>query len=182
MNVTSVTMMMLPSRSVRNRCARLSAPPRRAQPLAGPVGGALAGGVLSDATAISARAEAYDFVTPAAVLVPSYRLLVLLYGPTVVLSRNFRPVFVSAIPVRLWDALYMYSCRIGRNPCRYGCWSIVNCSAPAASVCCVTGVRSYPPPLTPLDASPFCWITWPTYCVLPPSTANRPFVLGCEPT
>ena len=41
------------------------------QGVGGLVGGALAGGVLSDATAISARAEPYDFVTPAAVLVPS---------------------------------------------------------------------------------------------------------------
>src|SRR5438105_1036532 len=52
MNAISVTTMMLPSRRVRNRCARLRAPPRWAQPLAGPVGSALAGGVPSDATAI----------------------------------------------------------------------------------------------------------------------------------
>src|ERR1700722_5173040 len=106
MNAISVTTMMLPSRSVRKRCARLSAPPRWAQLLAGPCGEALAGGVLSDATAI-VSGLAYDFVTPGAVLVPLYRLLVLLYGPTVALVRNFRPVFTSAIPLRLCDALYM---------------------------------------------------------------------------
>src|ERR1700733_2761091 len=100
MNAISVTTMMLPSRSVRKRCARLSAPPRRAQLLAGPCGSALAGGVLSDATAIVSRV-AYDFVTPADVLVPSYLLFVVLYGATVVLSRNFRPVLTSAGPVRV---------------------------------------------------------------------------------
>ncbi len=41
-----------------------------------------------------------------AVPVPSYRLLVELYGTTVVLSRNFRPVSTSAMPVRPCEALY----------------------------------------------------------------------------
>ena len=73
-----VTTMMLPSRSVRKRCPRLSAPPRWAQPLAGPVGGGVVATVLSEAVAMGPGAEAYDFWTPTPVLVPSYRLLVLL--------------------------------------------------------------------------------------------------------
>src|ERR1700729_1598495 len=126
MNAMSVTTMMLPSRSVRKRCPRLSAPPCRAQELSGPFGGGAVTTVLSDAVAITAVAKAYDFaksydfVTPALELVPSYRLLVLLYGATVVLSRNFRPVLTSAGPVRGWLTWYMYSCRIGREPCRDG--------------------------------------------------------------
>src|ERR1700742_285794 len=99
--------MMLPSRSVRKRWPRLSAPPRWAQLFAGPLGGGVAATVLSEAVAISWDQEAYDFVTPALLLVPSYRLFVLLYGLTVVLSRNFRPVLTSAMPLRLCDTWYM---------------------------------------------------------------------------
>jgi hypothetical protein len=69
---------MLPSRSVRKRWPRLSAPPRRAQLLAGALGGGVVATVLSEAVAISDDHEAYDFWTPALLLVPSNRLLVLL--------------------------------------------------------------------------------------------------------
>jgi hypothetical protein len=41
-----------------------------------------------------------------------------LYGPTVVLSRNFSPVLTSATPDSVSDALARYSSRIGRKPCR----------------------------------------------------------------
>src|SRR3954468_18247594 len=105
----TVTTMMLPSRSVRNRRARSRAPGRGARaPFAD------SSPARSGARAVMAQA----FATPALEDVPSYRLLVVLYGPTVVLSRNFRPVFVSAMPDRLPDALYMNSCRIGMKPCR----------------------------------------------------------------
>src|SRR5947209_19047353 len=100
MNAMIVTTMMLPSRSVRKRFQRLSAPPGRASPLAGPWGAAPAG-LCSEATAM-AQSHPYDFVTPAELLVPSYRLFVLLYGATDVLSRNFRPVLTSAWPVIVW--------------------------------------------------------------------------------
>jgi len=60
----------------------------------------------------------------------------------VVLSRNFRPVLTSAIPVSFWVTLYRYSSRIGKKPCRYGCWSIVKSISPEASSCSVIGVRS----------------------------------------
>src|SRR6202161_46947 len=98
--------MMLPSRSVRKRWPRLSAPPRRAQLSAGPFGGGVGAVVLSEAEAISDDPKAY-LETPALLLVPSYRLLVLLYGTPVVLSRNFRPVSTPAGPVRVWLTWYM---------------------------------------------------------------------------
>src|SRR5215208_525131 len=117
------------------------------------------------------------FETPAAVLVPSYRDLVFRYGPTVCWVRNFSPVLTSAVPVSVCDALYMKSSRIGRNPCRYGCWSIVKSISPAASRSMVGPSRSKPPAFTPCCARAYFLTTWATPWVLPASTANSPFVV-----
>src|ERR1019366_10796943 len=107
--------MMLPSRSVRNRLSSLSRS-ARARPFAGPGGDAPpALALLSDVTAMLVTAAYragttpgafyHPFWTPGVVPVPSYGLLVLLYGRTVVLSRNFRPVSTSAIPLSPCDTL-----------------------------------------------------------------------------
>src|SRR5689334_23321167 len=88
--VASLMTVNVPSRSVRDRRPSDQAPPARARVRSGPcLAGAVSGwGCWPAWTATSAQL----FVTPTADVLPSNRDLVLLYGTTVSLSRNLRPV------------------------------------------------------------------------------------------
>src|ERR1022692_377592 len=108
-----------------------------------------------------------------AVVEPSNRLGLARYGATVVLVTNVSPVSVSGGATRPPDSLYMYRYSTGRNPCRYGCWSMVNSIEPALMELSVVGVRSKPPAGT-LPDMPAPASAWARNSVEPASTAKAP--------
>src|ERR1017187_2658834 len=111
---------------------------------------------------------------------PSYLLDGLLYGATLALVTNVRPVSVAGGETRPPDSLYRYMYRVGRKPCRYGDWSMVKSRFPAAIAVRVAGSRSNPPDET-LPASPYFASAGPSSAVEPPSTAKTPCSLDPLP-
>src|SRR6266571_7144440 len=107
---------------------------------------------------------------------PSNLDVVFWYGPTLSLVTKVRPVLVSAGCTRPPERLNMNRAMTGRNPCRYGCWSMVKSRKPPLIDDSVCGVRSNPPDAT-LPCRLYFLMIAPTVWVEPASTAKMPWRL-----
>src|ERR1700733_5738930 len=106
---------------------------------------------------------------------PSNRVVGDVYGPTLSLVTNFRPVSVAGGETRPPDNWNRYMYSVGRKPCRYGDWSTVKATCPAAIAVRVCGSRSKPPAAT-LPTRLYLASELPSRAVSPPSTAKMPWM------